>query len=316
MKYVIPVALIAMVLSAGLIPFVIRFAREHGFMAPVGGRRINDHPVPLLGGAAICVGFLAAVAVALWVFPEFGMTSTVAGVLVSAFIVALGGVIDDKYELSGGVQLAIIIFAACVLTFFFGVKAGFINRPWPISMGWAAAPVTAIWIVMVTKAFDCIDGLDGLAGGIAVISGIAIIIMALMAGRTTTAILEAALVGGTLGFLFFNLPPAKIFMGTVGSQFLGFMLAAIPIAEALKSATLVAVFSAVLPAILPVVDTSRVVAGRIKDHKNIGQADKTHLHHKLRDMGFTDWKILALVYGINIILCVIAVILFKMSLGK
>ena len=94
------------------------------------------------------------------------------------------------------------------------------------------------------------------------------------------------------------------------------MLAAIPIAEALKSATVIALVSAVLPAILPVFDTSRVVAGRIQDHTYIGEADKTHLHHKLRDMGFTDWTILALVYGINIILCVIAVILFKMSLGK
>ncbi|MCE5199212.1 undecaprenyl/decaprenyl-phosphate alpha-N-acetylglucosaminyl 1-phosphate transferase, partial [bacterium] len=179
-------------------------------------------------------------------------------------------------------------------------------------LGWASVPVTLLWVLMVTKAVDCMDGMDGLAAGIAAIASATLMFMAIRSGAKfeISAVMAAALVGGTVGFLRYNYPPAKIFMGTVGAQFLGFMLAGISIAGAFKIAAFVAVAAPVLVLGVPLFDTAFVVLRRIATGKRIDEADTSHLHHRLTSKGFSHRQVIWFIYGLTFVFCAVAYALF------
>ena len=312
-------ALISLVIALILTPLVRTLAIRLGIVAHPGGRRVHARATPLLGGVAMYLAFTLAVVFAVIYDPKLTFDRQVVGILLGGTFVALVGVLDDKYELPGWVQAATIV-AGGVLLVLFGIEVRFVTNPfkggWLMPLGLLTVPATIIWVLMVTKAVDCMDGLDGLAAGIAAICAGTLMMMARSVthepglGYRMSNIMAAALMGAALGFLRSNYPPAKIFMGTVGAQFLGFMLAGVSIIGAFKLATLVAVAAPVLVLGVPLFDTTFVVLRRIVSGKRIHEADTSHLHHRLVDRGLSHRQVIWFIYALTFVLCAVAYILF------
>ncbi|MGI6296311.1 MAG: glycosyltransferase family 4 protein [Armatimonadota bacterium] len=303
-------AAIAGLVTFVLTPIVWRFARSKGIVANPGGRRVHAMPTPLMGGLAMYAGFIVAIAVAVIASNKVNVSPQAAGILIGGTIVALVGVLDDKYELPGWVQAGAILFAALILSLF-KVRILGIVSPIRIEFGLWSIPVTMIWVLMVTKAVDCMDGLDGLAAGISAIAAATLVLMAAhFPGRAMSAAMAAALFGAALGFLRFNYPPAKVFMGTIGAQFLGFTLASISILGTLKITALLAVAVPILILAVPLFDTTFVVLKRAASGKGIGEADTTHLHHRLVKKGLSHRQVIWCIYGLTAVCCSIAYWLF------
>jgi len=291
-------------------------AERWDIVAHPGGRRVHATPIPLLGGVAMYAGFVAAILVAAAVEPKFALDRQTLGILLGGTLVALVGILDDRFELPGWAQMLSILAGAGVLVGF-GVQIRYITNPFQgghlMWLGAAAIPVTIVWVVMVTKAVDCMDGLDGLAAGISVIAAGTLMLMALRSGARfeMTAVMSAALAGSALGFLRFNYPPAKVFMGTVGAQFLGFALAGISIGGAFKIATFVAVAAPVLVLGVPLFDTTFVVLKRAVNGKKVHEADTTHLHHRLLNRGLSHRQAIWFIYALTFVFCAVAYALFS-----
>lgn len=307
-------AAIAGLVTYVLTPVVWRFASSRGIVANPGGRRVHALPTPLMGGLAMYAGFIVAIAVAVLASNKVNVSPQAAGILIGGTLVATVGVLDDKYELPGWVQAGTILMAALILSLF-KVRILGIVSPVRLEFGLWSIPVTMIWVLMVTKAVDCMDGLDGLAAGISAIAAATLVLMAAhFPGRAMSAAMAAALFGAALGFLRFNYPPAKVFMGTVGAQFLGFTLAGISILGTLKITALLAVAVPILVLAVPLFDTTFVVLRRAASGKGIGEADTTHLHHRLVKKGLSHRQVIWCIYGLTAVCCAIAYWIFC-SLG-
>ncbi len=308
-------ALTALIVSYTLTPLIRIIAIKTGIVVHPGGRRVHATVTPLLGGIAMFTGFMTAIFITTGISPILNFERTVLGIVICASIVAIMGVIDDKYELSGLKQALIIVIAAYILTRF-GVEIKYVTIPIKggtnFVLGLWSVPITIIWVLMVTKAVDCMDGLDGLAAGIAVITSATLMIMALVGGHAyrIPAFISAALMGSAIGFLRYNYPPAKIFMGTVGSQFLGFTLASISIVGAFKIPTLVAIAIPILVLGVPLIDTTFVVIRRAASGKKIHEADTTHLHHRLVEKGLSHRQVIWVIYAMTAAFCATALVLF------
>jgi len=303
---VLTAAVVALILT----PVVRRYAESRGIVAHPGGRRVHARPTPLMGGLAMYAAFAAAVAIVLILSDKVNLSRQAIGVLVGGTLVAVVGILDDRYELPGWAQAGTILAAGCVLCLF-GVRIYAITSPITVEFGLWSIPVTMIWVLMVTKAVDCMDGLDGLAAGISAIAAAALMIMAAhFATRQMSAVMAAALFGAALGFLRYNYPPAKVFMGTVGAQFLGFTLASISILGTMKITAMLAVAVPVLVLAVPLFDTTFVVLRRAASGKRIGEADTTHLHHRLVKKGLSHRQVIWCIYGLALVSCAIAYLIF------
>jgi UDP-GlcNAc:undecaprenyl-phosphate GlcNAc-1-phosphate transferase len=276
---------------------------------PKDGRRVHKKPIPRLGGAAIYLGAIISV---LLFLPKTEETFCIAA---GCTIIAVLGIFDDKYELSPKVKLLGQIIAATVLIIG-GVKIDWLTNPFGngmIYLGIFALPLTLFWVVGITNAMNLIDGLDGLAAGIAIISSGSLFIVSLINGRYEAAIVTAAVTGAALGFLPYNFNPAKIFMGDTGSMFLGFVLSAVSIQGAVKSAAAIAIAVPILALGVPIFDTTFAIIRRTKNGKPIMQPDKGHLHHRLLEMGLTQIQAVLVMYGVSLFLGISAVVISYIS---
>lgn len=323
MNPIILAAITGLVVAILLTPSVCKLAIKLGVVAQPGGRRVHSRPTPMLGGLAMYAGFIVSVALVIAYdayYYHSGLLQALdhqsIGILIGGTFMALIGVIDDKVELKGWMQALSIVIGGAILVIA-GVKVLFITNPFKggstVSLGLLGIPMTIIWVLMVTKAVDCMDGLDGLAAGISAIASLTLMAMAISAGPRfkLSAVMASALFGAALGFLRYNYPPAKLFMGTVGAQFLGFMLAAISISGAFKIATLVAVAAPVFLMGVPLFDTSFVVIRRILTGKKIHEADTSHLHHRLVGKGLSHRQVIWVIYALTLTTCVFAYWLFS-----
>lgn len=310
MSLYIIVAVIAALAAYILTPIVRHVAEKRGIVAQPGGRRVHARPTPLLGGVAMYIGFIVAIAAALIISSDINLSKQAVGILIGGTLVALVGVIDDRFELPGWAQ-ALSILAGGLVLGLFGVRIAYITSPFTLYLGYFSIPVTMLWVLMVTKAVDCMDGLDGLAAGISAVAACTLMLMAAMSpGRAMSAVMAAALLGSAIGFLRFNYPPAKIFMGTVGAQFLGFVLAGISVLGAFKIPTIIAVAIPILVLAVPLFDTTFVVLRRAMSGSKISEADRTHLHHRLVNRGLSHRQAIWIIYGLTFLFCAIAYALF------
>ena len=197
----------------------------------------------------------------------------------------------------------------------FDVRIDFITDPFGdyIYTEWLAVPLTIFWIVGLTNTVNLIDGLDGLAAGVATIAAVTIMMVALQQSIMLVAVLTAALAGAAFGFLYYNFNPARIFMGDSGSMFLGFMLAGISVIGAVKSAATIALIVPILALGLPILDTTFAIVRRYRGGVPIFKPDKGHLHHRLLDLGFTQRQAVLLMYVISALLGLSAVALTEVS---
>ncbi|MDI3535084.1 MAG: UDP-GlcNAc:undecaprenyl-phosphate/decaprenyl-phosphate GlcNAc-phosphate transferase [Thermosediminibacterales bacterium] len=310
MKTYIYAFIVALVLSYIFTPIVKKFAWKIGALdIPNDTRRMHTRPIPRIGGLAI---FGAFVLTSILVLP---LTRTVEGILLgSAFIVALG-VFDDIKNLPAKIKLIGQIAAAGILVLY-GIRVEWVTNPLGgmFYLGKLSIPLTIFWIVGVTNALNFIDGLDGLAAGVASIASLALLIVAIGEGQEHVVILTAILTGSAIGFLPFNFNPAKIFMGDTGAMFLGFVLAAISIEGAIKSAAAIALVVPILILGLPIFDTAFAILRRAVNGYPIMKADKGHLHHRLMAIGLNQRQTVLILYSISGLLGISAIVLSQIGL--
>jgi UDP-GlcNAc:undecaprenyl-phosphate GlcNAc-1-phosphate transferase len=288
----LPPFLVASAVCIAVVPASMWFARRTGAVAePDGDRHLHAQTTPRLGGIAMFAGFAIAIAVFGSAVPDRWQVIAVTG----AITVAMA--IDDILDLSWRSKLAIEIGVG-VMTVLLGititsiaVPGGHATSVWDLM--WLSAPITVVWLVGMQVSVNLLDGADGVAAGvIAIVAGVCLLAAINRLGtpggvQEGVLILSGALMGCCLGFLVFNLPPARVFMGDSGSHFLGVALAVITI---LGVAKIVVGLSILVPLItlgLPIGDTAFAIVRRSLSGRNPAAADAGHLHHRLRAVGMT-----------------------------
>ena len=301
---------VAAVLSYFFTPPVKNFAHKVGAIdVPKDARRMHKKPIPRLGGLAIYGGFLCSILI-------FGqLDETMLCVLLGAAIIVALGIFDDVLALGAKLKFVVQIVAAAIPVCIGDLQIGLFTNLNPLSdtpfvhLGILAVPVTIIWIVGITNAVNLIDGLDGLAVGVSSIAAITMLAVALLTGNMPIAITMAALAGACIGFMPYNLNPAKIFMGDTGSTFLGFMLSSISIYGLFKMYAIISFAVPFLVLGLPIFDICFAVIRRVSKGQSPMHADRGHVHHRLIDMGFSQKQAVAIAYMLSAILGMAAVVL-------
>lgn len=261
----------ALIIAIGGTPLVRYAALQLGILDQPSARKIHRAPVPLMGGAAIYVAFIAALT--LW--GERSYVNEVVGIFVGATLVSLVGALDDSRGVGSYFKLLFQVAAAFILVFS-GVQVRLFD-------GFLDVILTLLWVVGVTNAFNLLDNMDGLSSGVATISAAFFTLLAAMSDQYLVGTLAAALCGACVGFLVYNWNPARVFMGDTGSLFLGFLLAAVGIKLRFPANTAsITWMIPILVLALPVFDTSLVFISRLRRGKNpLTTAGKDHVSHRL-----------------------------------
>ncbi|OGB87378.1 hypothetical protein A3H38_05160 [candidate division WOR-1 bacterium RIFCSPLOWO2_02_FULL_46_20] len=294
-------------------PVVKAFASKIKAIDLPGDRKVHLLPIPRLGGLAIYLGFISAVAGAYSLANFYGSKlnySAGVGILLAGTIMMLVGLVDDVRGLRATTKLIWQIIAAAVVIYF-GVEINFISNPfnglWVIGL-WSI-PLTLLWIVGMTNAINLIDGLDGLAAGVTAISSITLFFVALRTHQLGAAILMLALFGAALGFLRYNFFPASIFLGDSGSLFLGFILGSSSVIGVLKTTLVVALIIPVLILGVPIFDTLFAIGRRLSSGKHPFEADNKHIHHMLLRAGFNQREAVLAIYIVCFLLSFISLVM-------
>ncbi len=268
---IILIALSALLLAVGVTPLMRMVALRLGVTDQPNARKLHTNPVPLLGGAAIYIAFIAA----LLLFADKQYVPQVVGIFVGASLVSLMGVVDDRWGLGSYVKLAGQILAALILVYS-GVQIQLFRN-------WVDIVLTVVWVVGITNAMNLLDNMDGLSGGIAMIAATFFTLLAALSNQYLVGALAAALAGACVGFLFYNWNPAHIFMGDTGSLFLGFLLAAVAIKLRFPSnSNTITWMIPVMVMGVPVFDTTLVFISRLRRGLNpLTTPGKDHLSHRL-----------------------------------
>ena len=300
---------VAFLVAFGTTPIVKSIAQKVGAMDNPGEeRRIHNHPIPRMGGMAIFLAFLIAVVL----FAE--VTRPVQGILIGTVIIVATGVVDDIISLKYWMKLIAQLLAA-VIAVAHGVTIQVLTNPNVFSanesivIGYLSIPVTILWIIGVTNAVNLIDGLDGLACGVSVISSVTMLVVALMVAEPNVAVILACLTGGCIGFIPYNLNPAKIFMGDTGALLLGYVLATVSIMGLFKLYAVITFLVPILALALPLFDTAFAIIRRLLKGQNPMTPDRGHLHHRLIDHGLSQKQAVAVLYSLSAMLGLTAVVI-------
>lgn len=296
--------LISFVISLALTPVVIKVGPKLGFLdIPKDNRRMHKRPMPIAGGIAI---YIAATVVILVFIP---LNKNILSLIIGSTIILISGLLDDKYSISPKAKIAFQLAAGLMIAlsgsqieFFTNI----ISTKEVVWLKYLSIPVTLFWICGITNTVNLIDGLDGLAAGVSLISAVSLMCIALKMNHVAVAIIAAAVGGSCLGFLPYNFNPAKIFMGDTGALYLGFMFSYISIQGVMKYATTLMIFVPVLVLGVPVFDTAFAMIRRYISGKKIFDADKGHLHHRLLALGLTQRQTVLILYAISLIFGILA----------
>ena len=308
-------------------PLARRLAWRIGSVDHPGGRRINSKPLPRMGGIAVACGLATGMLFYYFVvtfgrLPRLVSLGATAPSTFNTPLIVLGfclmfltGLLDDYYSLSPKQKFFGQIVAASV-----GVAGGLVidvmvnplvNEA--IVLGWAAYPITVIYLVAYANIFNLIDGLDGLASGIACIASLTMWVVSTMAGHPSGAALAIALAGATLGFLRYNFNPASIILGDSGSLLIGFALGAVSLLSVQRVAGLTSIIVPLVISGIPIIDTFSAIVRRGRAHVSIGQADKGHIHHRLMDEGFNQRQTVIFIYAWTVLLCVGSIVMTQVE---
>ena len=297
-----------------LTPLVIRLARRVNFLDHPGPRKIHTTPTPYGGGIAVAATVLLAT---LWAARYSPLAAASAGTksfnwplyaMGSLVILALG-LVDDRRKLSARVKLLVqTIVATGVATG--GERLRLFDVPAPLSIA-----VTVLWILAVTNAFNLLDHMDGLSSGVALLAGASFLVVALQTGQGFIAAMIVPLLGACAGFLLFNFPPAKIFLGDAGSLFIGFWMSCLTISFTFYDAhyRLYTYFVPLAVLAVPLFDTSSVVLIRLLKRRPIFEGDTNHLAHRLTALGMSRRGAVLTVYALTLTAGLSAVLLYHVS---
>ena len=326
-------AAVACVTTWLVTPSIVRIAHRLGVVDHPGPRKIHAVPVPRVGGIAVFLGFAAGLTFAAFAsgyatnadHERVGYWSILC---VAAFAVLILGLVDDIRPVSFQWKFIFQVLAASAV-WAAGFRVHMLGVPFvsdPVQLGWLSLPLTVLWIVGITNAFNLIDGLDGLSAGTALITTTAVAILALYGGRNAVSAVSVALVGALVGFLRYNFVPAQIFLGDSGSMFLGFSIAVISIHGNQKNVTAVAVFAPLLIMGYPILDTSIAIGRRLNSIRTdagdrgglkymarnayrVFLPDRGHLHHRLLEAGMSHRAAVLSLYGCALALAAAALVL-------
>lgn len=298
------IVIVTFLASLILVPIVKKVALHINAMDEPNARKIHKVPMPRLGGLAIFLAFLLG-------YMLYGEISTqMLSILIGSFLLILVGIIDDIHSVKARYKLIVQIVAAAIVVLYgdlsftelsvFGYKIYF-NE-------FFGSLLSILFIVAITNAINLIDGLDGLAAGISSIYFLTIAIIAFILNRIggLDVIISLIMLGSTLGFLFHNFPPAKIFMGDTGSLFLGFMISIIALLG-YKVTTFTSLIVPIIILAIPIFDTVFAILRRLLKGQNIGVADKEHFHHQLLKMKYSPTKSILIIYAIDIAFAAVSI---------
>lgn len=302
MALVVPF-LAALVVSAAITPFFRHFALKRGFVDKPEPRRVHKQPTARGGGVAIFASFWLVVIAILLTNPDqlrfveqrvVGVDQNLFGVFLGALILLVLGLRDDLKPVKPGWKLA-WHFVAATMPVLFGIRIWWFSNPLGglnIVLGNWTYLLVPLWLVLMINVMNWLDGIDGLATGIASIAAFVLLFLSLapFVNQPATALMAAILAGASLGFLPFNFHPAKIFLGDSGSQFLGYMIGIFAIISGGKVATASLVMG------IPILDAVWVILRRMVSGQSPFKADRRHLHHRLLDIGLSQRQTVVVYY--------------------
>ncbi len=294
---VLKIVVIVAAFTALLFPMVKWISYHVGALDYPNERKVHKKPMPVMGGLMIYLGFLFG-------YMLFAPQSTqMLAILIASFIVVITGILDVIKPLRAREKLVGQVVAALIIVFYGKILLNDISFfGYYFDFGWLAYPITIVFIVAVMNCINLIDGLDGLADGISMIFFITIGVLAFIMHNLGSLEITIAfiMIGACLGFLIFNFNPAKIFMGEIGSMFLGFMIAVVCLLG-FKAVTLTSLVVPMLILAIPILDTLFAILRRIIHHKPIYEADKQHLHHQLLNKKFSQKTTVLIIYAVSIL---------------
>lgn len=302
--------IISVLISLFMTPVAKKLAIKIGAVdVPKDERRVHNKPMPLMGGLAI---YISVVLSALLFLP---IDKTLISILAGGTLILISGIIDDIRDISPKAKLIFQILAAVILILG-DVKIEVITNPFTrnsslIYLNGLSIPLTIFWVVGITNTLNLIDGLDGLAAGVATIASLSFVFVANKFNYIPIMIISSIVAGACIGFLPYNFNPAKIFMGDTGALFLGFILAALSIEGVMKSVATIAVITPIIILGVPIFDTTFAIFRRLLNGKSIAEADNGHLHHRLLRMGYSQKKTVLILYFISAVFGLSAILIAK-----
>jgi UDP-N-acetylmuramyl pentapeptide phosphotransferase/UDP-N-acetylglucosamine-1-phosphate transferase len=311
------VVIFAFLIVYFIMPCFICLASKNKFVDKPTSRKIHSRSVPLVGGIVMYLAFVFTFIV----FIGISDIKCIA-ILFGATAIVIIGIVDDYYktlkkEFSILPRLLVHLFAAVIL-YVSGIKfTGFMNPfvgSYVLFSGVWQFLLTVLWVFGVTTVINFSDGLDGLAGGFSLISSATLLIVALYKQQFVSAMIAAIIIGVVLGFLKYNIYPAKVFMGDSGANFLGYMLAVISLYGVFKQATIISVFIPVLALGVPIFDNLFVVIKRFLQHKPVYKADTSQIHYRLLNSGMNDKQVVKYLFVLNACLNLASIILLLLKI--
>ena len=309
-------------------PLARRLAWRVGAVDRPGARRINRASVPRMGGIAIYLAIMLGILLEGLGAKAFGWPRIFESnemdpsrydyvrILLGFSVIFLTGVLDDLLTLSPKQKLVGQLIGTCIAVSG-GLVIDVVVNPLAddiLYLGWFAYPITVVYLIAYTNIFNLIDGLDGLAAGIACIASVTMWIVSTMAGHFDAAALSLVLAGATAGFLRYNFNPASIFMGDSGSLLIGFVSGSVSLMSVQRFAGLTSILVPLVIAGIPIMDTFSAIVRRGRAHVSIGHADKGHIHHRLMEEGFNQRETVLLIYAWTGMLCVGSVMMTQVQL--
>lgn len=302
---------LSLVLSLIFMPIIIKFCKKFNLYDYQSARKIHSGNIPRLGGIGIVFAFFISTIVYLITTKEVHITNYIP-ILLAGLIIFVFAIVDDLLNLPALVKLIVQLIAVSIVTFngYRFTQIGFWHLPTIVSFVFSFG-----WILGVINAYNLIDGLDGLCGSLSITAIITMGILYTLAGNKE-GVICFILAAAILGFLVYNWPPAKIFMGDNGSQFLGFMIATIPLYTSDEVLEYNKFMIMLILTAFPVFDTIAAIWRRLRDKKPIMSPDRSHLHHKLLNLNYTKKNALYLIAFLQVLLCASVVISYFLGKAK
>lgn len=301
--YTLFLLVLSAIISFIIAPLFMRLSYRFGFVDYPNHRKQHERPMPFSGGVSILVSFVITVIIAQPVEREY------IPIILGGTLIVILGIIDDKYDLKPSIkflgQLVVIS-----IPIFFGIIIDTIN-PFGITMNFGvfAIPFTFLWIAVIINAINLIDGLDGLAAGVSVIALSSIAFIGILQNNIFVMMISVILIGSTLGVLYYNFNPAKLFLGDNGSMLLGYVLGVLSILG-FKNVTFFSILFPIIILGVPFIDITFAAVRRYREGVSLTRADRGHLHHKLQYIGFSHRESVILIYFMATLFAVASVILY------
>jgi len=300
----------ALALSLIFTPVLLSISRKYDWYDKIDHRKIHSGKIPRIGGVGIFLSFFVASIVFLAIHGLFQTKIHIISLprflpfLAAFLLINMLGLVDDFSNLRARVKILFQAAAALIVT---AVGHGFTGMYVPffkvvLPFGPLSYLITFLWLLGMCNAMNLLDGLDGLAGGTSAIAALFFGVVFTVQHSYTTALFAFILAGAVIGFLVFNLPPARLFMGDSGALFIGFALASLPLLEVSSSPEGMPFDISLTILLIPILDTIAAILRRIRRKSPIHMPDREHIHHKLLDLGVPNRGILAIIYAICILL--------------